>query len=76
MSKHQAKQLANRLRDARLAVGLSQVQAAKGLNKPQSYVSRCESGARRVDIFELEEFARVYNTRLTFFLLLHSKSII
>lgn len=49
----QARLLAERLRAARTAAGLSQCDAAARLERPQSYVSRCESGARRVDVFEL-----------------------
>jgi len=43
------------------------MQSAQRLRKPQSYVSRCEAGRRRVDIFELQEFARVYQKPLTYF---------
>lgn len=60
--------LAHKLREARRAAGLSQSESAESLHKPQSFVSRCESGIRRVDIFELQEFARVYGKALTYFL--------
>lgn len=60
--------LAERLREARLTSGLSQSEIAERLHKPQSYISRCESGARRIDIFELLEFARVYSKPLSFFI--------
>ena len=38
------------------------------LGKPQSYVSKCESGERRVDVVELMEFAAVYGRSVTAFL--------
>jgi transcriptional regulator with XRE-family HTH domain len=41
------------LKQARLDANLSQVEVAARLEKPQSYVSKCESGERRVDIVEL-----------------------
>jgi transcriptional regulator with XRE-family HTH domain len=56
-----------RLREARLAVGLTQAEAAATLRRPQSYVSKCESGERRVDVVELTEFARLYGQDLSFF---------
>ena len=56
-----------RLRQARQDAGLTQVQAAVALRKPQSFVSKCESGERRVDVIELEDFARVYRKALTYF---------
>lgn len=62
------KLLAKRLREARVASGLSQSEAAEKLKKPQSFVSRCESGTRRIDVFELIEFARLYRKSLAFFL--------
>lgn len=66
-SKDRARNLAMKLREARRRAGLSQIESAARLHKPQSYVSRCESGARRIDIFELEAFAQVYGKPLTFF---------
>lgn len=56
------------LRQARLAAGLTQVEASLALGRPQSFVSKCESGERRVDVVELEEFARIYGKPVTFFL--------
>jgi ribosome-binding protein aMBF1 (putative translation factor) len=53
------------LRKAREGAGLSQEKAARKLGKPQSFVSKCESGERRVDVVELIEFCRVYGIRAT-----------
>ncbi len=66
-NKNRARLLAEKLRDMRIASGFSQVEIASRLCRPQSYISRCESGTRRIDIFELQEFARVYGKPLTFF---------
>ncbi|MBD2530976.1 helix-turn-helix transcriptional regulator [Nostoc flagelliforme FACHB-838] len=55
-----------RLREARLKAGLTQIEVAQKLNQPQSYVSRCESGERRVDV-ELTDFAMIYKKPLTYF---------
>jgi transcriptional regulator with XRE-family HTH domain len=49
-----------RLREMRIAAALSQVEAAKKLKRPQSFVSKCESGERRVDVVELLDFCRAY----------------
>lgn len=49
-----------RLRQARMDAGLTQVEAAVKLKKPQSFVSRCETGERRVDVLEFEDFVRLY----------------
>ena len=53
-----------RLRTARLKAGLSQKQAAERLRRSQSFVSRSESGERRVDLVEALEFAAVYGVAL------------
>lgn len=52
---------------AREQRGLTQAQVARALNRPQSFVSKCEAGQRRVDVVELQEFARVYRVPLDFF---------
>lgn len=59
--------LARRLREARRGARLSQTESAARLGRSQSYVSRCEAGLRRMDVFELAEFARVYGKGLEFF---------
>ena len=56
-----------RLKSARLEAGLTQVQVAKALGKPQSFVSKCESGERRVDVVELSAFGRLYRKSLDSF---------
>jgi len=69
-STHQARYQAFllRLRQAREEAGLTQVQVALALGKPQSYTSKCESGGRRVDVIELSAFAALYQKPLDFFL--------
>ena len=57
-----------RLREARKAAGLSQKKVAEHLGKPQSFVSKVESGERRIDPIELETFAALYEQPLAFFL--------
>ena len=56
-----------RLRQARAAAKLTQVEVARRLGRPQSYVSKSESGERRVDVIELDEFARLYRQPLSYF---------
>ena len=56
------------LRKARLEANLTQVQVAHMLRKPQSWMSKSESGERRVDVVELEQLAKVYGKSLSFFL--------
>jgi len=41
----------------RKRAGLSQAALAERLGKPQSYVSKCELGERRVDVVEFVEIA-------------------
>ena len=53
-----------RLRNARKQANLTQEQVSKIINKPQSFVSKSESGERRIDAMEAAEFARVYKTSL------------
>ncbi len=56
-----------KLRRARAEAGLTQAEVAKTLNVPQSYVSKCESGERRIDVIELKAFASVYRKPMSYF---------
>ena len=60
--------LLKRLRDARHRAGLTQVQVAKALGRPQSFVTKCELGERRIDPVDLQRFAKLYRKPLSFFL--------
>ena len=62
------KRFLERLKAARVEAGLTQIQVAARLRKPQSYVSKCESGERRVDVVELAAFAKLYRTQIKSFL--------
>jgi len=56
-----------RLVQARREAGLTQVEVAKRLGRPNSFVSKCELGERRVDVVELQQLAQIYRKALSFF---------
>jgi transcriptional regulator with XRE-family HTH domain len=62
MSQHtrQYKRLIAALRSARERAGLTQDQVAARLHAYASFVSKCESGERRLDVVELAALCRVY----------------
>ena len=62
------KTIIERLRTARLDVGLKQEEVAAKLKKPQSYISKIERGERRVDAAELKELAKIYKKDISYFL--------
>lgn len=45
--------------EARKGKGLTQADVAANLSKPQSYVSKYESGERRIDLIEFLEIVEV-----------------
>lgn len=45
--------------EARKKSGLSQQEVADRLGRPQTYVSKCELGTRRMDVVEFLEMAEV-----------------
>ena len=61
------KKVIERLKKARLEAGLKQVEVARKLAKPQSYVSKIEQGERRVDVAELKKIADIYKKPLDYF---------
>jgi transcriptional regulator with XRE-family HTH domain len=56
-----------KLRKAREEAGLSQVQVAKKLKRPQSHISNIETGQQRVDVIELQRFAKMYGKEINYF---------
>ncbi len=62
------KKVLQNLIKARQESGLTQVDVAEKLEKPQSFVSKVERGERRLDVVELEMFAKLYKKKLDWFL--------
>ena len=62
------KEIIDRLRQARISVDLSQQAVADKLGKPQSYVSKIESGERRLDVAEIKKFSQIYKKDISFFI--------
>jgi transcriptional regulator with XRE-family HTH domain len=60
--------LVERLKKARKEAGLDQMDVAKLFGVTQSYISKIESGQRRVDIVQLKRFARVYRKEIDYFI--------
>ena len=60
--------IVKQLKKAREETGLSQEQVAKILHRTQSYISKIESGQRKIDVVQLKEFAKVYKKSLDFFI--------
>lgn len=52
------------LKNARVEAGFTQVQLAKKLGEPQSFVSKYESGERRIDVLELRQVCRACGVSL------------
>ena len=60
--------IVERLKTARLESGLGQIEVAKKLGKPQSFISKIESGERRLDVAEIRKFAGIYKKDISFFI--------
>jgi transcriptional regulator with XRE-family HTH domain len=56
------------LKKARNDAGFDQEKVAELLGKTQSYVSKIETGQRRIDIVQLKEFAKIYKKELGYFI--------
>ena len=57
-------QLCTLLRQLRREAGLTQNEVAERLGVPQSFVSKYESGERRLDVIELRHVATAISTTL------------
>jgi transcriptional regulator with XRE-family HTH domain len=52
------------LRKKRKEAGLTQIAASEKLSTYKTYVSKCETGERRIDVIELAEFCKLYGVPL------------
>ncbi len=62
------KAIIDRLKQARIGAKLSQQAVADKFGKPQSYVSKIESGERRLDVAEIKKFSQIYKKDISFFI--------
>lgn len=62
------KEIINRLKTARVGAKLSQQEVANRLDKPQSYISKIESGEKRLDVVEIKKFAMIYKKEISYFI--------
>ena len=62
------KEIIKRLKIARIEAGFAQQEIAEKLDKPQSYVSKIESGERRLDVAEMKKLAQIYKKPSSYFL--------
>ena len=64
----QKEKLRSILREMRKEANLRQLDLANKLSKPQSFVSKYESGEKTLDFFEVKEICDVLNTSLPDFI--------
>jgi transcriptional regulator with XRE-family HTH domain len=55
------------LRELRREAGLTQTDVATQFGTHASFVSKCESGERRIDVVELAAFCRMYGVTIAAF---------
>lgn len=57
------RQIGRKLKELRKAQGLTQARVAKALSKPQSYVSKVESGEKSLHLYEVFDYAAALGIR-------------
>ncbi|MEN6387021.1 MAG: helix-turn-helix transcriptional regulator [Phycisphaerales bacterium] len=62
------KYLVQQLRKARESAKLKQEDVAKLLDLDQSFISRLERGQYRIDVIQLQQFAKLYKKTLNYFI--------
>jgi transcriptional regulator with XRE-family HTH domain len=62
------REIIERLKEARIGAGLAQQEVADKLGKPQSYISKIESGERRLDVAEIKKLSIIYKKDVSFFI--------
>ena len=60
----QRNRLINLLREMRVEAGLTQVELAAHLEKDQTFISKYESGERRLDVLEMREICQAIGITL------------
>lgn len=65
---HKYNQFRDLLVEARRAAGLTQVELAAKLSRPQSFVSKFERGERRLDVVEFLEVTKALGVEVADFL--------
>ncbi|WP_285703389.1 XRE family transcriptional regulator [Microtetraspora sp. NBRC 16547] len=61
-------EVGDRIRECRVAAGLSQEQLASAMNLERTIIAKIETGVRRVDALELAKLSAVLDVPLTYFL--------
>ncbi len=62
------RRLLKTLRQVREEAGVTQVAVARHFGAHASFVSKIESGERRIDVVELADLCQIYGVRLTAFI--------
>ena len=62
------RKLLKELKLARMNAKLTQTQVAAKFGAHASFVSKCESGERRIDVIELTDFCKIYGVKFEDFL--------
>ena len=60
--------IVQRLIEARRESGLTQREVSAQIGRAHSFLSKCETGERRVDVLELLQLAKLYEKPLRYFL--------
>ncbi|HZT71839.1 MAG TPA: helix-turn-helix transcriptional regulator [Terriglobia bacterium] len=63
----QYRRFLQKLKQARKDSGLTQAEVSRLIGQPQSFVSKYESGERRVDFVELQFLAKTFDKPIDFF---------
>lgn len=62
------RRLLKALRDARKEANITQAEVARHFGAHASFISKIESGERRIDVVELTELCQIYGVRLSAFI--------